>query len=181
MDPNRLTRRALVRLGIASTIAGGAAALASESASAARRHNDLIVGRFIHAHAPRLGTVSLPDGESVSVALDSRAYVAQGLRGLVDSLVAFVPGEQVAVRGSRSETGIAVDEFQSVYTLVTGTIEADGPGYVLMTSFGRVSVPRDVVRRNAPSGVHSGETYSASIWTHPATGEATALDLCGGN
>ncbi len=104
--------------------------------------------------------------------------MAHGTDGIVDGLTAFVPGEEVVVRGEASGRGIAAVELQSVYTSVAGTVAADGAAYVLVTpSELRVRVPREVVQRDVPSGVRSGMAYSATIWTNPRTGEATALDL----
>lgn len=182
MDSHRLSRRTFVARGVASAMAAGVALEAVSKAGAAGQTDDLIVGRFASAHGARQGVVSIAGGRSVPVMLDSGAFVAHGAEGIVDGLTAFVPGEQVMVRGVTSEWGVTAVELQSVYRRVTGTVTVDGAAYVLATPFGqRVRVPKQVAQLHVPAGVRSGATYSASIWSDPATGEATAVDLSPGN
>lgn len=179
MKHRRITRLTFVR-GAASAVALGATlGTASKTSGATADGGDYIVGKFVSAPSARAGVVSTPGGE-VSVALDPEAFVAHGADGVVDSLRAFIPGEEVVVRGERSELGVAAVEFQSVYYGVTGRLSADGAEYALVEPTGeRVHVPQEVVERNLPSGFTTGEPHSATIWTHPQTGEAVALDISG--
>lgn len=174
MDSNRLTRRRFIVAGAATAV--GAAGAGLHTASAAG--SNLVVGRFVRADGPRDGIISLDGGESVSVTLDSGAFVAHGVDGIVDAMTAFVPGEQVVARGDKTRGEIAAIEFQSVYTSVWGTFVTDRAGHWLETSSGqRVRVPEHVLQRDVPRGIARGASSTATIWTHPATGEATAVDV----
>ncbi len=177
MDSHRVTRRRFVGGAVASTIAAGIALDTGAASGAIGGDGDLVVGRFVGARGPRSGIVSLAGGQNVPVTLDSQAFVAHGADGVVDSLGRFVPGEQVVVRGARTEREIVAVELQSVYTSVTGTITPDGAAYAMRTASGRVRVPRNVVERDVPAGIRGGETVAATIWTHPVTGAATAVDV----
>lgn len=182
MESHRHTRRAFVVRGVAATVAAGVALDAVSKAGAAGGERDLVVGHFMSADGRRSALVKVLGGRPVSVTLDPEAFVAHGTDGIVDSLSKFVPGEEVVIRGATSEIGILAVAFQSVYTSVTGTVTADRAAYVLATPSGqRVHVPQKVVQLHAPSGIRQGETCSATIWTHPATGEATALELTVGS
>jgi hypothetical protein len=176
MSSHRLTRRRFIVAGAASAAGVGAAGagFAAETASG----DDIVVGRFVRPKGPRAGVVSIERGDTVSVSLDSGAFVAHGADGVVDDLRSFVPGEQVVVRGARAGGAIAAVEFQSVYTSVTGTFASDEAGHWLVTSSGeRVHVPENVLQRHAPAGIARGQVHKATIWTDPATGAATAVDV----
>lgn len=177
MDSDRLTRRRFVAVGVGSAVAVGALDAVAK-AGVAGPTSDVVVGRFIGPEGARSAVVSLSNGHSVRVTLDSTAFVAHGTDGVIDTLTAFVPGETVVIRGATSPKGIVAVEFQSLYTDEHGTVTADGAGYVLVTSGGRrVRVPQEIARLRLPSGVQSGAKYAATVWTDPRTGEATALTL----
>lgn len=172
-----MTRRSFVATGVGSAVAIGAALDAAAKAAAAGPEGDVVVGRFVRVQGERTAVLSVVEGRTVPVTLDPTAFVVHGTDGLVDNLTAFVPGEQVVVRGSRWQKQIAAVEFQSLYRDENGILEADGADYVLVTSDDRrVRVPQAVVRDRLAS-VQLGGTYSSTIWVHPATGEATALTL----
>jgi hypothetical protein len=177
MESKRLTRRMFIRRGgaVASAVAVGL--VVDSSSAAGGPDSDLTVGRFVRAQGPRAAVISDLGGNSVPVSLDSAAFVVHGADGVVDTIAAFLPGEEVVVRGARSAAGVAALEFQSVYTAVVGTVSPDRDGGVIATSSGQVRVPPRVVQRHAPSGLRAGEACEATIWTNPETGEATALDL----
>lgn len=137
-----------------------------------------IVGHFLRAQGSRTAVVSIGAGESVSVTLDDRAFVVHGADGIVDSLDVFVPGEQVAVRGERAGNEVAAVEFQSVYTIVSGVYARDGGGHWVIPAIGqRVRIPPSVLQRDAPRGIEPGEALTPTTWTHPTTGEATAVQI----
>jgi hypothetical protein len=178
MNQERFTRRVFVRRAgvVASAVTVGLALEPAQGSAALA--DDLLVGQFVEAQGSRAAVISDLNGDSVLVTLDPSAYVMHGADGVVDGMDAFVSGEEVVVvRGERSEQGIAVAEFQSVYTSVDGTIVADDGGIVLVTSSGRVRVPEEVVSRRMPAGIEDGVQCVATIWTNPRTGEATALEV----
>ncbi|MDX6518694.1 MAG: hypothetical protein QOF50_1540 [Gaiellaceae bacterium] len=173
MSSTRLTRRRFIITGAASAAGIGAAGIGLDAARAA--DSSLIVGEFVRADGPRDAVVSTKGG-TVSVTLDSGAFVAHGADGIVDTLAAFVPGEQVVVRGGRANGKVVAVELQSVYSAVSGTYSSDGTGHWLVTASGRVRVPPTVLHRDAPR-IAAGETRRATIWTHPSTHQATAVGL----
>lgn len=183
MSSRRLTRRGFVVAGAASAAVAAASAAGDGVArggvdDASAGGNSLIVARFVRAEGPRLGVVSIDSGEPVSVKLDSGAFVAHGADGGVAALTAFVPGEPVVIRGDIVSGEVAAVEFQSVYTSVSGTYQSDAVGHWLVTpSKQRVRVPERVLRRDVPAGIARGEARTAMIWTHPVTGEATAVQI----
>jgi hypothetical protein len=120
--------------------------------------------------------MTIAGGRSIAVTLDPAAFVMQGTEGVVHSMAAFVPGEEVVVRGETSDGRIRAVELQSLYRRVTGRVADDGK--ILVTASGtRVRIPKEVAQREMPSGLRNGSAYSATIWTHPSTGDATAVDL----
>lgn len=172
MDSSKLTRKRFIVAGVAS--AAGAAGAAVGTASAAE--TDLIIGHFVRAQGARVGIVAIEDGKTVSVHLDSGAFVVHGADEIVDTLTAFLPGEHVVARGEIARGRVAATEFQSVYRSVTGAFATDPSGHWLVTSTGqRVRVPENVLRRDAPRGLRSGESRKATIWIHPTTGEAVVV------
>ena len=177
MSSKRFTRRRLVKTGIAATVAAGVS-LEGARGVAAEPQSDLSVGHFVRNTGPRSGVVKLVRGGVVTVALDRGAFIAHGTDGVVDSLETFVPGEEVAVRGAVVGQDIAATEVQSVYTSVSGTLGEEQAGHVLRTSSGTVHVP-DTVLQAAQPPAGTGSSCRATIWTHPGTGEATAVDLVG--
>jgi hypothetical protein len=173
---SKSTRRRFVLAGAASVVGVGVARTAVDAASASE--SGFIVGRFLRAEGSRAAVVSTDGGDSVSVTLDSTAFVAHGVDGIVDTLAAFVPGERVAVRGDRTGSDVAAIEFQSVYTTVSGVYARDEAGDWIVTDSGqRVRIPQDVLQRDAPGGIAPGETFKPTIWTDPATGEAIAAEI----
>jgi hypothetical protein len=180
MSTRKLTRKALVRQGAASAVVL-AASFNATGANAAAADGSAVAGRFVSARDERSAIVSFDAEGSVLVTLDADAFVTHGFDGVVESLKAFVPGEEVAVRGGRSEAGIAAVEFQSVYTRVTGSIATEGNGWSIDSPTGRVRVPQDVAQRDVPAQVRSGATWSATVWVHPVSGEATAVGLSAGD
>ncbi len=179
MDTPSVSRRSFVAGGVASAVAVGIGLDRTASARAAAPDDELFVGRFVRPQGRRAALVaSIVDGEVVSITLDSTAFVAHGADGVVDSLTTFVPDEEIVACGPRSQSGIVATDFQSVYTRTTGTIAPDGEDLALVTSSGqRIHVPGAVAQLHVPAGVETGGTYSSTIWTHPRTGQATAVDL----
>jgi hypothetical protein len=178
MAVTRFTRRRFVKTGIVATLAAGVSLEAGAKDAVAGPESDLVVGHFVLAREARVGIVKLINGESAEVRLDSSAFVAHGTDGIVDTLERFVPGEEVAVRGMNVAGVITATELQSVYTSVAGTMNGLPDGRSLSTSSGRVHVPEDVFQAAGPA-VRTGSQCTATIWTNPATGEATAVDLIG--
>jgi len=178
MAEGEITRRSLVAGGFASVVATRFAFDSTSSAGAAGVDGDILVGWFARADGARSAVVAVPRRGQTAVTLDPDAFVTHGTEGVVDSLERFVPGEEVVVRGVTSGREVAAFEFQSVYTSATGTIvEGEDSLFLVAVSGQRVHVPVEVVQRRAPSGIRTGVTYFATIWTDPRTGEATALDL----
>ena len=175
MKSQPLTRRSFVVRSVASAVAVG---VGFDAADALASDPDLVVCRFVEVRGPRSATVTIASGRSIAVTLDPAAFVMQGTAGVVGSMATFVPGEEVVVRGEASDGGIRAVELQSLYTRVTGTVADDGDGKILVTASGtRVRIPKEVVQREMPSGLRNGSAYSATVWTHPSTGDATAVDL----
>jgi hypothetical protein len=171
----RLTRRRFI---VAASVAGVGVAGTGVVDALSAADSGLIVGRFVRARGSRAAVLSIDSGESVSVTLDSGAFVVHGADGIVESLSAFVPGELVAVRGDRTRDEVAAVEFQSVYTEASGVYSSDeAGGWVVTPSGQRVRIPQDVVQRDAPGGIEPGETRASTIWTHPVTAEATAVEI----
>jgi hypothetical protein len=176
-DEHALTRRSFVVGGVASAVVLGVGFEAPSGAGAAKSDLDFVFGRFIDARGERSAVVSV-GGRSIPVTLTPGAFITHGTDGVVDSVAAYVPGENVVVRGTAFERAIVGVELQSVYTSVTGTIVIDGGSQLLFTPSGmQVRVPEAVARRDFPSGLRNGSTYFATIWTDPSTGEVTAVDL----
>jgi hypothetical protein len=175
MKSQPLTRRSFVIGSVASAVGVG---LDEAGADAFASDPNLVVGRFVEAGGPRSGTMTIASGRSIAVTLDPAAFVMHGTEGVVHSMATFVPGEEVVVRGEASDGGIRAVELQSLYTRVTGTVADDGDGKILVTRSGtRVRIPKEVAQRKMPSGLRNGSAYSATVWTHPSTGKATAVDL----
>jgi len=183
MASRKLTRRALFGTGVVSAVAVGAALDESSSAAQPASDSTLHAAKFIKASGARSAVVQLVDtAETVKVEIDSTAFLSHGADGVVGDVSSFVSGEEVAVRGMKSATGIVASEFQSVYQSASGAVSSDRSDYVLMTASGqRVQVPQEVVReglgQRIHSGIRQGATYSATIWTDPGTGSATAVVL----
>jgi hypothetical protein len=176
MCDHKVTRRRVFVAGTAAAAGVGVSGIPLDSASAADR--DLLVGRFVRALGSRAGVVSVDGGEVVSVMLDSGAFVAHGADGIVDTLIPFVPGEQVVVRGGMVKDRVAAVEVQSVYSRVSGAYASQGSEHWLLTATGqRIRVPESVLGRDAPFGISRGDARTATIWTHPVTQEATAVDI----
>ena len=177
MGSRRLTRRALVQGAAASTVGVAATLGTAGQASAGTDDPATLAGYFVRATGARSGVVSLVGEGPIDVTLDPEAFVAHGAEGVVRNLTTFVPGEEVAVRGSRAGGGIVALEFQSVYTAVVGTLAGTGADRSLHTPSGPVRLPAAVARRDVPADAQSGSTWHASVWVHPVTSEATVVGL----
>jgi hypothetical protein len=139
--------------------------------------NEIIVGDFVEARDARVAVVADDSGELLLVLLDSHAFAAHGGDGVVDTVEAFVPGERVIARGTRSSRGMVAIEFQSVYKSATGElVRADGRVF-LRTPAGDVGVPAEVIARDKVAVDVRGKIWDATVWTHPATGEMIAVEL----
>lgn len=176
MAYRRLTRRTLVRRGIVGAVAAAASLQAAEGGAAIPGGN-VVVGQFERTLDARAGIVSVKNGGSIKVALDDGAFVSQGANGIVDSIAAFIPGEQVVVIGAESIGEIAATDLQSVYSWETGVALEDRGELLLLSPSDRIVVPKEVVERDLPSGMRAGARYGATIWTHPSTRQAIAVDL----
>jgi hypothetical protein len=177
MDSLRLTRRRFFGWA-ASAVAFATALGATSRPSRATGDTEVTVGRFVRGDGGRDATVLTADGRAISVSITPDAYVTHGTDGIVETLGTFVPGEEVVVRGTASTDGVAAVEFQSVYANATGRLVPENSGYVLITSTGaRMHVPPDVARRGGVPEQGSEAPRSATIWTDPATGDATVLVL----
>lgn len=180
MCPQTFSRRLFVRHGVASAVMAGIALGSASGSEAAPSETNVLVGRFVRASGAQSASVALLTGEIVDIRLDAGAFVAHGVQGVVSDIEVFVSGEEVAMRGSRSGREFIATEFQSIYTTVAGVAVRREADYALETSSGQVSVPDDV-RRDTASGVQEGRAYAATIWTNPATLDATAVALTPSN
>jgi hypothetical protein len=179
MEPRRLSRRRFVHLGISAAAAAAVFDRAPTASAAPPSGEHVVAGHFITAEAPHIAVISLVDSpRNMRVTLDTTAFVAHGADGVVDSLDLFVPGEEIVASGDLFADGLLALDFQSIYTATTGIIERNGQGYVLVTASGQhIDVPQRVAHLHVPSGIRIGAAYGATVWTHPKTGEATALEI----
>ena len=133
MDSWRLTRRQLVKRGVAASIVvavgvDAKVATAAPAASSGVGADGVLPGVLARVidHQTALVTVA---GQGVTrVTLGPRAFVAHGVEGKVADFSRFLPGERVAVRGSMSDGTLKADEFQSIYTEDSGTLAIDQAG-----------------------------------------------------
>jgi hypothetical protein len=178
MAGTRVSRRGFVKTGVAAAVAGGVALEHGSLQASTSRESDLLVGHFVRAVGAQSGVVRLIEGGEVLVRLDSAAFLAHGAEGVVESVVVFVPGEEVVVRGIVHGGEVAATELQSVYTSATGTLSLGSDGRFLPTAHGRIRISREIFESAHPPA-DVGSECTATIWTNPLTGAATAVDLAG--
>jgi hypothetical protein len=177
MQARKLTRGRFLRRGAASAAVVGVGFGAAPSAGAATPDNEIIIGDFVKARDKRTAVVSDDSGKQFLVQLDSPAFVAHGVDGVVDTVEAFVSGERVMARGTRSSRGMVAIEFQSVYTSATGELVTANGGLSLRTPTGAVRVPAEIATRDKVAVDASAKRWDATVWTHPATGDMIAVEL----
>lgn len=180
MESSGFTRRALLGSGVAAAVTLAAGGSAEGDAAPM---DDVKVGVFVAASGDRSAVVRLVGSDATTVVdLDSTAFLAHGTDGIVASVTAFVPGEEVVFRAVTSRRGVVATEFQSMYHAASGRLSASGSGLVLATDAGdRVEVPKAVADRDGRSRLSGGATvgsmYGATVWTDPRNGKTTALML----
>jgi hypothetical protein len=181
MQPEQLSRRALIYRG-ATAVAVAAVGLEAVSGAAAASSptgEQVVVGLFAGAESDRVGLLQPLDGGAITrVSLDPEAFVAHGADGVVEGLGTFLEGEKVIASGTAAGGDFVAIDFQSIYTCVAGIVETTEGSYRLKISSGEsLEIPAKVASLDAPSGLEDGSSYGATIWTNPDSGATTILDI----
>jgi hypothetical protein len=179
MGDARISRRVLIkRAGVAFVAVAVADAIdPGLGAAATVEPNGVLVGTFVSASGG-VATVRDVNGAIQTVSTDSQTYLLHGVDGVVSDLSSFVPGEEV-VALARGSSGAVADQLQSVYTSTSGTLDqSNGQWSIDTPGGGAIKVSQRLITDRLPASHRApGRGVSATIWTDPRSGVASAFSL----